>query len=237
MVNHEGPTLPVRSTPPPSEEIISDRPGYVLQAGAFSELNRAVRLTEKLQENGLDAFYLLQDPGSYVVQFGDFPSYEEAFDLAKELCRRGIIDDFYIFRPEREIDENDPARAEAHLRASIIRTAKGFIGAPYRWGGSSKKRGFDCSGLTSAVYRLNGVRLPRSSRGQWKAGRPVKRSELLEGDLVFFATAGGKRISHVGIYVGDGKFIHAPRRGRKIRIDLLSNSYFERRYAGAKRYL
>jgi cell wall-associated NlpC family hydrolase len=91
--------------------------------------------------------------------------------------------------------------------------------------------------LTMVVYRLNGLQLPRSSRAQWQAGRPVNHSQLLKGDLVFFATAGGQKVSHVGIYVGDNRFLHAPGKNRNIRISELSNKYYRSRYLGARRYL
>ena len=87
------------------------------------------------------------------------------------------------------------------------------------------------------VYQLNGLDLPRSSRQQWKTGRPIARSQLLEGDLVFFGNSGGKQVSHVGIYIGDDKFLHAPGRGRNIRIAALTDSYFKARYLGARSYL
>ncbi|GAJ19868.1 unnamed protein product, partial [marine sediment metagenome] len=108
---------------------------------------------------------------------------------------------------------------------------------PYQWGGSSVDDGFDCSGLAMAVYQLNGLNLPRSSKEQYRAGIPIKQSQLKKGDLIFFATSRGKKVSHVGIYTGDNKFIHAPRKGKRIRTDSLSNRYFEARYAGAKTYL
>jgi cell wall-associated NlpC family hydrolase len=88
-----------------------------------------------------------------------------------------------------------------------------------------------------AIYQLNGLNLPRSSEEQYRAGIPVKQSQLLRGDLVFFATSTGKKISHVGVYAGDNKFIHAPGRGKRIRADSLSNRYFKTRYAGARTYL
>jgi cell wall-associated NlpC family hydrolase len=88
-----------------------------------------------------------------------------------------------------------------------------------------------------AVYHLNGLNLPRSSNAQWQVGSPVKRSQLSKGDLVFFATSGGGKISHVGIYAGGDKFIHAPGVNEKIRVDSLSSKYFRRRYAGARTYL
>jgi cell wall-associated NlpC family hydrolase len=81
-----------------------------------------------------------------------------------------------------------------------------------------------------AVYHLNGLNLPRSSKAQWQAGSPVNRRQLSKGDLVFFATSGRREISHVGIYVGEDKF-------KKIRFDSLSKRYFRRRYVGARTYL
>jgi cell wall-associated NlpC family hydrolase len=81
------------------------------------------------------------------------------------------------------------------------------------------------------------LELPRSSREQWVAGTPVRRSQLLKGDLVFFATSGGKSVSHVGIYLGDNQFLHAPGKGSKISISSLSSTYFSSRYLGARTYL
>jgi cell wall-associated NlpC family hydrolase len=124
-----------------------------------------------------------------------------------------------------------------YLRNEIVTTAQTFIGVPYRWGGVSPEHGFDCSGLSMAVYHLNGLNLPRSSEAQWEAGSPVNRSRLSKGDLVFFATSGRGKISHVGIYVGENTFIHAPGRNKRIRLDSLSKRYFRRRYVGARTYL
>jgi cell wall-associated NlpC family hydrolase len=87
------------------------------------------------------------------------------------------------------------------------------------------------------AYHLNGLNLPRSSKGQYRAGVPIKRNQLLGGDLVFFAISKGRKVSHVGIYAGDDTFIHAPGRGKRVRIDSLSNRYFKSRYVGARTYL
>jgi cell wall-associated NlpC family hydrolase len=88
-----------------------------------------------------------------------------------------------------------------------------------------------------AVYKLAGLNLPRSTTAQFNAGTPVRRSDLVRGDLVFFRTSGGNRISHVGIYAGDNKFIHAPSSNKAICVDSLDKEYFKRRYAGGRRYL
>ena len=125
---------------------------------------------------------------------------------------------------------------ERGLRASLVDTAKGYLGVPYLFGGTTE-RGFDCSGLTGAVYRLNGLRLPRSSQAQFDAGRPVDLEAARAGDLLFFATNGGTRVSHVGLYLGQGNFIHAPRPGQGIRQDELADRYYRRTLMGARSYL
>jgi len=213
------------------------RIGYAIQVGAFSDLNNAVRLTQALQDRGLNAYYFVHKTGLYKVRFGDFPSRESARRRAENLLALGIIDEYYIVGPGDYPKSRDRRNAMALLRNEIVDTAKSFIGVPYRWGGVSPERGFDCSGLSMAVYHLNGLNLPRSSEAQWKAGSPVNRRQLSEGDLVFFVTRGRRKISHVGIYVGGDKFIHAPGRNKRIRFDSLSSGYFRRRYFGARTYL
>ena len=213
------------------------RIGYAIQVGAFSDLNNAFRLTQTLQERGLNAYYFVHKTGLYKVRFGDFPSKESAWRKAENLLALGIIDEYYIVGPGDYPKSKDRRNAMTHFRNEIVTTARSFIGVPYRWGGTSPEHGFDCSGLSMAVYHLNGLNLPRLSEAQWEAGSPVNRSQLSKGDLVFFATFGAKKISHVGIYVGEDKFIHAPGRNKRIRFDSLSNRYFRRRYVGAKTYL
>jgi len=107
------------------------------------------------------------------------------------------------------------------LRA--VQIANRLTGVPYRWGGSSPRAGFDCSGLVQYVYAKVGIRLPHYAAGQYGHGRRVSRGSLRAGDLVFFSGLG-----HVGIYAGGGKFIHAPRRGTTVRWSRLSShgSYY-----------
>jgi cell wall-associated NlpC family hydrolase len=125
---------------------------------------------------------------------------------------------------------------ESGLRASLVETATGYLGVPYLFGGTTA-RGFDCSGLTGAVYRLNGLRLPRSSEEQFEAGSPVDLDRARAGDLLFFATRGGHRVSHVGLYLGHGTFIHAPSEGRTICEDRLDERYYRKTFVGARTYL
>jgi cell wall-associated NlpC family hydrolase len=115
--------------------------------------------------------------------------------------------------------------------------ARRFVGVPYRWGGTSPGSGFDCSGLVRYVYHRFGVELPHSSYADFGLGRRVPRSALVPGDLVFFDGVG-----HVGLYVGRGRFIHAPHSGTRVQISTLAeygSSYdgARRVVAGAKRRL
>jgi cell wall-associated NlpC family hydrolase len=117
-----------------------------------------------------------------------------------------------------------------HLPLSyIVGTAEKYIGVPYHWGGTSPSTGFDCSGFVQYVFSLHGKYLPRTASAMYYATSPVRYP--LPGDLVFFNTYGG--VSHVGIYVGGGRFISAA--GRGVRIDSLQDSYWSARYLGARR--
>jgi hypothetical protein len=210
---------------------------YSIQVGAFANLDNAVRLTDSLERRGLDAYYFVSRKGLYKVRFGDFASKKKARRKAESLQASGIIDEYYIVSPNEYAVVRKKKYGKKYLRDEIVQTAEGYIGLPYRWGGSSPERGFDCSGLTMTVYRLNGLNLPRSSREQYRTGTSIKRSQLQRGDLVFFATSGRGRVSHVGIYAGRGKFIHSPGRGKTIRRESISNSYFRKRYVGSRTYL
>ncbi len=119
-------------------------------------------------------------------------------------------------------------------RQEIVNTAKQYIGAPYAWGGTSPS-GFDCSSFVQFVFAKHGVSLPRTSSQQWSVGSSVSRANLQPGDLVFFNTS-GQGVSHVGIYIGNGQFIHASS-SRGIIISELSSSYWSPRYIGAKQIL
>jgi cell wall-associated NlpC family hydrolase len=123
------------------------------------------------------------------------------------------------------------------VRDELVDTAQSFIGLPYQWGSCSLNAPLDCSGLVMAVYQLNGFNVPRTSEEQYKSGMPVTKDQLEKGDLVFFATSSSGRVSHVGIYIGDDKFIHAPGTGKTICADSLTSSYYRDRFYGACTYL
>lgn len=117
----------------------------------------------------------------------------------------------------------------------LVFSALGFMGIPYVWGGSSPETGFDCSGFVQYVFRQTvGMVLPRSSFDQIRQGIAVARDDLRPGDLVFFNTMRATA-SHVGIYIGDNRFIHAPRRGKTVEIAEFTNSYWQARFDGARR--
>ncbi|MGR4871732.1 C40 family peptidase [Variovorax sp. LARHSF232] len=121
-------------------------------------------------------------------------------------------------------------------RTSVLVTgALGFLGVPYRRGGNTAETGLDCSGLVRAVYNQTlGLVLPRRAEEQAAATEKIDRSELKPGDLVFFNTM-RRAFSHVGVYIGDGKFVHAPRTGASVRIEDMNGSYWQRRFNGARR--
>jgi cell wall-associated NlpC family hydrolase len=117
----------------------------------------------------------------------------------------------------------------------MLTQAMGLLGVPYRRGGTSEETGFDCSGFVRHMYEKSfGRLLPRRANEQAKATETIDREELKPGDLVFFNTM-KKAFSHVGIYVGDGKFIHAPRTGKAIRVDDMRDAYWQKRFNGARR--
>ena len=123
----------------------------------------------------------------------------------------------------------------ADRTGQLLTTAMGMIGVPYRRGGSSAETGFDCSGFVRAIYQKTaGLTLPRRSNEQAAATQKIQKQELQPGDLVFFNTM-RRAFSHVGIYVGDGKFIHSPRTGEKVRVDSMESSYWAKRFNGARR--
>lgn len=211
--------------------------GHTIQVGAFAGLENAVRLMESLNGRGLDAYYFRHESGLYKVRFGNFPSREAALLRARALMADGMIADYYIVDPADFAAAEERGYGGGLLRDHLVRTARKFIGIPYRWGGSSPEDGFDCSGLAMTVYRMNGLNLPRNSRAQYHWGMPVADGGLKPGDLVFFAADDGEVVSHVGIYTGEGSFIHAPGEGKEIRTASLNSSYFRRTYIGARSYL
>ena len=212
--------------------------GYTIQAGAFKKVENAVRLTEILKDSGLDATYFMASDKLFKVRFGNYSTKEKARQRAQSLKEARVIEEFYIVRPEDYSVARRKQYGTNYLREALVRSAQDFIGVPYLWGGTSSDNGFDCSGLTMTVYQLNGMNLPRNSARQFEVGSSVESiNDLHRGDLVFFSAKWKNGVSHVGVYIGNGQFIHASSQGKKIRIDSLSTAYFTKHYIGGKTYL
>jgi cell wall-associated NlpC family hydrolase len=140
---------------------------------------------------------------------------------------------------DKLIDAGTTGQVEIPVEASgriqtVLKRALALIGTPYRWGGSSTE-GFDCSGLVGYVFRSAlGIELPRVSRQMATSGEKVDRASLSAGDLVFFSRR-GKRVDHVGIYLGNGRFVHAPRTGKDVMVSSLDDGYWSRKFMQARR--
>ncbi len=226
------PTTPASAAP----SAAVTRTGYTVQVGAFSIPDNARRLAQALNDIGLDAYYFSQRSGLYRVRFGDFPSRDAAVREAERLLGQELVEDYFIVGPEDHPVYRRSLSGE-DLREKLVATAESFIGVEYTWGGTSMREGIDCSGLVRAVYQLNGLSLPRTMTDQYQAGTTVSRDRLQKGDLVFFSVSPGRPISHVGIYVGQNVFIHAPGKGKKVREASLDGLYFKERFSGARAYL
>lgn len=135
---------------------------------------------------------------------------------------------------EQDNAETEIVKEAKSLRDIILKESFNFLNMPYRLGGSGKSS-IDCSTLVRRVYEKIGIKLPNTASQQFKEGEPVKKEEMEEGDLVFFYRGGS--VGHVGIYIGDNLFIHASSGEKKVTISSMENSYFKRKFAGARRLL
>ncbi|MGD8484257.1 MAG: C40 family peptidase [Thioalkalispiraceae bacterium] len=120
-------------------------------------------------------------------------------------------------------------------KSELVANAHLLLGAPYRYGGNRPSTGFDCSGFVQYTHATVGIHLPRTSRQQYRASRLIGKQHLRPGDLVFFRINKKRTISHVGIYIGKGKFIHAPSSGKRVSIARLDDPYWQRHYSSAGR--
>ena len=145
-------------------------------------------------------------------------------ELDKLLIEKGLL------------SQIDQVRQSVGNRASeLVVNAMGFLGVPYKRGGNTAETGFDCSGFVRAMYEQSiGLVLPRRAEQQAAATQDIDKSELKPGDLVFFNTL-KRTFSHVGIYVGEGRFIHSPKPGAQVRVESMSINYWASRFDGARR--
>jgi cell wall-associated NlpC family hydrolase len=143
-----------------------------------------------------------------------------------------FADEPIVVQPPMPVSFVDRATASAQ---DAIDQALDLLGIPYRRGGSSPESGFDCSGFVSHVFREGlGLILPRSSKEMSKSGEAISKDQLRPGDLVFFNTM-RSAFSHVGIYLGENQFVHAPRSGGRVRVEDLRDGYWNKRFNGARR--
>lgn len=147
--------------------------------------------------------------------------------VSKKIAHQPIFD-----RKVQQVRISDIDHAQGSQE--LMLHSMGLVGTPYKWGGSSVATGFDCSGMIQFVYKnALGVNLPRSARDMAAASRRISDSEIKAGDLVFFNTGGANKYSHVGLYIGNGEFIHAPSSGKSIKTEKLSSPYYAKHYLGA----
>lgn len=126
-----------------------------------------------------------------------------------------------------------PAESTSSIGTEVAMRAMSLLGTPYKWGGATPG-GFDCSGLVRYVHEQIGIATPRTAAGQFEAAREVQLRNLAPGDLLFFRIS-GSRVSHVAIYTGEGRFIHAPQTGRPVELRTLDDEFYRPRLAGAGR--
>ncbi len=156
-------------------------------------------------------------------------------DIGRFAAEKGLIERLDGVR--QSVEDSIRATSMAHRASELVVTAMGFLGVPYRRGGNHADTGFDCSGFVRAIYEQTvGLVLPRRANEQAAATERIERRELQPGDLVFFNTM-RRAFSHVGIYVGEGKFIHSPRPGAQVRVEDMSVAYWNQRFDGARRVL
>jgi len=204
------PAVPALATPAATADAVPARP--------------AITVPPSLEIGGLEAVQAAAAAPQPLPQ----PAAPGAPDAQPAAGARGAV-----VRMESWLKE----KAQVYLRSRLVEITLASLGTPYVWGGNDPDQGFDCSGLVRFVYQqAAGLELPRIARQQRRKGKPVQRAQLRPGDLVFFNTRRNPA-SHVGIYIGDGRFVHAPSRGSLVRIDKLGDAYWSKRYTGARRYL
>jgi gamma-D-glutamyl-L-lysine dipeptidyl-peptidase len=206
---------------------------YAVRFGDFDSKEKAKKVAQRLVSDRLIGSYFIAPPQKITMKKRGEPAWEKTPEPS--LKRPSPVVPKKKGEKPGEAVPPGGGKGRGDMGAIAARTAERFVGIPYRWGGDTVVDGMDCSGFVRAVYNLCGVNIPRTSGEQYKTGDSVAKDELQDGDLVFFGVS-GEEINHVGIYVGNGRFVHAPRRGDDIKFSSLEESYFAKKFIGAKRY-
>ncbi|MBK5273663.1 MAG: C40 family peptidase [Desulfuromonadales bacterium] len=209
---------------------------YAVRFGDFPSKDKARTAASKLVADRLIDSYYIAPPNEVVFDKPREPGWQKPRpDEIKAPPETTQPDKVKPLERPVKPPAKTTAKGDRDMGAIAARTAERFVGIPYRWGGDNVVDGMDCSGFVRAVYNLCGLSIPRTSREQFKTGDSIAKENLRDGDLVFFGSS-ETSINHVGIYVGNNRFVHAPRRGEEIRVTSVDETYFEKRFIGARRY-
>ncbi|MGB7293078.1 MAG: LysM peptidoglycan-binding domain-containing protein [Thermodesulfobacteriota bacterium] len=196
----------------------------------------SIKAANYLTDNIVTAGEILAIPDSKyekesVIQVGTITGETRLQDLniPNELNSQSLDEKVDNYKQKRNADNNFDLITNRIINAALM-----FLGVPYKFGGNSPSTGLDCSAYVKKVFRILNIDLPRTARDIYHVGKYVQKSQLATGDLVFFRTY-ARYPSHVGIYLGDNKFIHASSRSKMVTIDDLDFNYYKKRYIGAKR--
>ncbi len=206
---------------------------YAVRFGDFPSKEKAVVVAKRLVADRMIDSYYIAPPNEVVFSQPKGPGWQKP--RPDEIRKPNDSLQPVVPIEPQSTPAPKPSKESRDMGEIAARTAERFVGIPYRWGGDNVVEGMDCSGFVRAVYNLCGLSIPRTSRDQFKAGDVVTKADLKDGDLVFFGSS-ANAINHVGIYVGGGRFVHAPRRGEEIRVTAVNENYFEKRFVGARRY-
>jgi cell wall-associated NlpC family hydrolase len=204
---------------------------YAVRFGDYRTWNEARKAARSFVKEQKISSYYIASPSGFAARgkcaIETAKVKEKIEEIKRELAKN-------CSPPSKQMTAHDTSDT-SDLGPIVAQTAERFVGIPYQWGGNNVVEGLDCSAFAKAVYYLVGVNIPRTSAEQFKVGKSVSRGDLQKGDLVFFGH--NNVVSHVGIYVGNNKFVQAPKRNDEIRISDLDNPGFSKKYIGAKRYL
>jgi cell wall-associated NlpC family hydrolase len=233
---------------------------YILCLGVYQK-TEAEYLHQELASRGYPVYLLYGE--NYEVRLGSFDSREKAEEVANRLQseeklvvsikEEESLDQYQSTweadNPGKEVDSQTSLSYKDPEAQKIVSLALDLFGHPYKYGGTSVGKGIDCSYFSQLIFKELGISLPRTSGEQFKVGGEIPARELKVGDLVFFRKTyyskkkngarrrGVTRINHVGIYIGNGEFIHATTNVKRVTISRLDEAYFTKRFAGARRVL